>query len=152
MPMDRLINWDDFGPIEDKLITEEIGENIIRPEGSHILVRVYAPEAYRNAETMSDVPGYVKIGGLLVSQKEIESSSYNNRCGRVLAFGPRAFHGSAFHPSEPRFKHGDWIQFQRYRIAYSPIKGILLGYLRDLDVLGTVQNPDQLNENPMIGK
>lgn len=150
MHKDRIIDWAAFRSIEEKLIAEEIGENIIRPEGSYILVRIYETEEFRNAEKVDE--NFLKINGIFVSREHKELKTFEYRCGRVLAFGPRAFHGSYFHPSEPRFKHGDWVQFERYRIAHSPINGIPLGYIQDIAILGTVKDPDKLDKSPQIGK
>ena len=83
-------------------------------------------------------------GGILIAQESLDKLRIATNCGYVLKMGPLAYHDREKFPTGPWCKKGDWVIFARYAGSRLPIEGGEVRILNDDEVLGTIENPENV--------
>ena len=83
-------------------------------------------------------------GGILLPNSVVERESVATVCGYVLKVGPLAFADKTKFPGGAWCKERDWVIFGRYAGARFRIDGGEVRILNDDEVLGVVQDPDDI--------
>lgn len=117
-----------FNP--DKLHQEVLGR-IPQPTGWRIAIL-----PYRGAEKTK--------GGIVLAEETQKKNQLATVCGYVLKVGDLAYADESKFPTGPWCKTGDWIIFGRYAGARIPIDGGEIRLINDDEVLGVVNNPEDI--------
>ena len=83
-------------------------------------------------------------GGILIAQESLDKLRIATNCGYVLKMGPLAYHDHEKFPTGPWCKKGQWVIFARYAGSRLPIEGGEVRILNDDEVLGTIDNPENV--------
>jgi len=83
-------------------------------------------------------------GGILIAQESLDKLRVGTNCGYVLKMGPLAYHDREKFPTGPWCKKGQWVIFARYAGSRLPIEGGEVRILNDDEVLGTIENPENV--------
>ena len=83
-------------------------------------------------------------GGILIAQESLDKLRIATNCGYVLKMGPLAYHDREKFPTGPWCKKGQWVIFARYAGSRLPIEGGEVRILNDDEVLGTIENPENV--------
>ena len=83
-------------------------------------------------------------GGILIAQESLDKLRIATNCGYVLKMGPLAYHDKEKFPTGPWCKQGQWVIFARYAGSRLPIEGGEVRILNDDEVLGTIENPENV--------
>ena len=83
-------------------------------------------------------------GGILIAQESLDKLRIATNCGYVLKMGPLAYHDREKFPTGPWCKTGQWVIFARYAGSRLPIEGGEVRILNDDEVLGTIDNPENV--------
>ena len=83
-------------------------------------------------------------GGIVLSEETQRRSNLTTVCGYVLKVGELAYADESKFPSGAWCKQGDWIIFGRYAGARIPIDGGEIRLINDDEVLGVVNDPDDV--------
>jgi co-chaperonin GroES (HSP10) len=83
-------------------------------------------------------------GGILIAQESLDKLRIATNCGYVLEMGPLAYHDREKFPTGPWCKKGQWVIFARYAGSRLPIEGGEVRILNDDEVLGTIENPENV--------
>lgn len=117
-----------FNP--DKLHQEVLGR-LPQPTGWRIAIL-----PYRGAEKTK--------GGIVLAEETQKKTQLATVCGYVLKVGDLAYADESRFPTGPWCKTGDWIIFGRYAGARIPIDGGEIRLINDDEVLGVVNNPEDI--------
>ena len=83
-------------------------------------------------------------GGILLPNSVVERESVATVCGYVLKVGPLAYADKTKFPDGAWCKERDWVIFGRYAGARFRIDGGEVRILNDDEVIGIVQDPDDI--------
>ena len=83
-------------------------------------------------------------GGIIIAQESLDKARIATNCGYVVKMGPMAYGDKEKFPSGPWCKKGDWVIFARYAGSRLPIEGGEVRLLNDVEVLGTINNPESV--------
>ena len=119
----------DKEPKEKDLTLES--EKLPKPTGWRLLVLPFTPKEKTK-------------GGILIAQESLDKLRIATNCGYVLKMGPLAYHDKEKFPTGPWCKQGQWVIFARYAGSRLPIEGGEVRILNDDEVLGTIDNPENV--------
>lgn len=114
----------------DKL-HQEVLSRIPQPTGWRIAIL-----PYRGAEKTK--------GGIVLAEETQKKTQLATVCGYVLKMGDLAYADGSKFPTGAWCKTGDWIIFGRYAGARIPIDGGEIRLINDDEVLGVVNNPEDI--------
>jgi chaperonin GroES len=83
-------------------------------------------------------------GGVILTDKTLEDSQLTASVALVMALGPDAYQDKEKFPNGPWCKQGDWVVFGRYAGSRLKIDGGEVRLLNDDEILGTVDNPEDI--------
>ena len=83
-------------------------------------------------------------GGILLTDKTIDDTQMTASVALVMALGPDAYADKEKFPNGPWCKQGDWVVFGRYAGSRLKIDGGEVRLLNDDEILGTVDNPEDI--------
>ena len=83
-------------------------------------------------------------GGIILSDKTVEESQIATNCGLVMDIGPDAYNDKDKFPNGPWCKKKDWVLFARYAGSRINIDGGELRVLNDDEILGTIEDPEDI--------
>ena len=112
-------------------ISESLIDSLPNPTGWRILVLPFTPRDKTK-------------GGILIAQESLDKLRIATNCGYVLKMGPLAYHDKERYPTGPWCKVKDWVIFARYAGSRLPIEGGEVRLLNDDEVLGTINNPEDV--------
>ena len=110
---------------------ESVLQRIPTPTGWRIAIL-----PYRGAEKTK--------GGIVLAEETQKRSNLATVCGYVLKVGPLAYADESKFPTGEWCKAGDWIIFGRYAGARIPIDGGEIRLINDDEVLGVVNDPEDI--------
>tara|TARA_R110000824_G_scaffold153417_1_gene325082 strand:- start:623 stop:1066 length:444 start_codon:yes stop_codon:yes gene_type:complete len=83
-------------------------------------------------------------GGIILPDSVVDRESVATVCGYVLRVGPLAYEDKAKFPTGAWCKERDWVIFGRYAGARFRIDGGEVRILNDDEIIGVVQDPDDI--------
>ena len=83
-------------------------------------------------------------GGIILPDSVVDRESVATVCGYVLKTGDLAYADKTKFPSGAWCREGDWIIFGRYAGARFRIDGGEVRILNDDEIIGVVQDPDDI--------
>ena len=83
-------------------------------------------------------------GGIIIAQETLDRARAAVQVGYVLKMGPLCYRGEDKYPTGPWCKEKDWVIFARYAGSRMEIEGGEIRMLNDDEVLGTIENPEDL--------
>ena len=110
---------------------KDVEDQLPEPVGYRILVLPFTPKEKTK-------------GGILIAQESLDKLRIATNCGYVLKMGPLAYHDREKFPTGPWCKKGQWVIFARYAGSRLPIEGGEVRILNDDEVLGTIDNPENV--------
>ena len=113
------------------MLDETVIDRIPTPTGWRIAII-----PYRGAEKTK--------GGIALSEETQRKQQVSTVCGYVLKIGPLAYADEGKFLTGPWCKKGDWIIFGRYAGARIPIDGGEIRLINDDEVLGVVNDPEDV--------
>ena len=126
--------------LEDAYTTEGL-----KPENldASVVDRIPTPTGWRIA--ILPYRGAEKTkGGIALAEETQRKQQLTTVCGYVLKMGPVAYADEGKFPTGPWCKQGDWIIFGRYAGARIPIDGGEIRLINDDEVLGIVNDPEDV--------
>ena len=102
-----------------------------KPTGWRILVLPFQPKR-------------VTKGGVHIADTAAERQHLATVCGLVLEMGPDCYRDKERYPKGPWCKNGDWVMFARYAGSRFKIEGGEVRILNEDEVLGIIQDPEQI--------
>jgi len=119
------------GVFNPKEIPNSVLDRIPDPSGWRIAIL-----PYRGAEKTK--------GGIVLSEETQKKTVLNTVCGYVLKMGDLAYSDESKFPTGPWCEEGEWIIFGRYAGARIPIDGGEIRFINDDEVLGVINDPDDI--------
>lgn len=119
------------GQFDPSKLSQKVTDIIPRPTGWRIAIL-----PYRGAEKTK--------GGIVLAEETQRKTQLATVCGYVLKVGDLAYADESKFPTGPWCKEGDWIIFGRYAGARIPIDGGEIRLINDDEVLGVVNNPEDI--------
>lgn len=110
---------------------ESVLDHIPQPTGWRIAIL-----PYRGAEKTK--------GGIVLADETQRKTQLATVCGYVLKMGNLAYADEGKFPTGPWCKEGDWIVFGRYAGARIPIDGGEIRFINDDEVLGVLNDPEDI--------
>jgi|TARA_R110001583_G_scaffold53988_1_gene166002 co-chaperonin GroES (HSP10) len=83
-------------------------------------------------------------GGIILSDKTVSESQIATNCGLVMEMGPDAYNDKDKFPNGPWCKKKDWVLFARYAGSRIYIDGGEIRVLNDDEILGTIEDPEDI--------
>ena len=83
-------------------------------------------------------------GGIILSDKTVTESQIATNCGLVMDMGPDAYNDKDKFPNGPWCKKKDWVLFARYAGSRIYIDGGEIRVLNDDEILGTIEDPEDI--------
>tara|TARA_R110002110_G_scaffold21222_1_gene84662 strand:- start:132 stop:575 length:444 start_codon:yes stop_codon:yes gene_type:complete len=83
-------------------------------------------------------------GGIILPDSVVDRESVATVCGYVLKVGPLAYKDKSKFPTGAWCKERDWVIFGRYAGARFRIDGGEVRILNDDEIIGIVQDPDDI--------
>ena len=83
-------------------------------------------------------------GGIILPDSVVDRESVATVCGYVLKVGPLAYEDKSKFPTGAWCKERDWVIFGRYAGARFRIDGGEVRILNDDEIIGIVQDPDDI--------
>jgi len=83
-------------------------------------------------------------GGIILPDSVVDRESVATVCGYVLKVGPLAYEDTSKFPTGAWCKERDWVIFGRYAGARFRIDGGEVRILNDDEIIGIVQDPDDI--------
>lgn len=123
--------YDQDGNFNPSLIQESVLDRLPTPTGWRIAIL-----PYRGAQKTK--------GGIALSEETQRRTQVATTVGYVLALGPLAYYDEEKFPNGPWCAEGDWIVFGRYAGARIPIDGGEIRFINDDEVLGVINNPQDI--------
>ena len=112
-------------------ITEDQVSKLPTPSGWRMLVLPFTPKDRTK-------------GGIIIAQESLDKLRIATNCGYVIKMGPLCYKDEEKFTSGPWCKEGDWVIFARYAGSRLPIEGGEVRLLNDDEVLGTIDNPEDI--------
>jgi co-chaperonin GroES (HSP10) len=112
-------------------ITEDQVSKLPTPSGWRMLVLPFTPKDRTK-------------GGIIIAQESLDKLRIATNCGYVIKMGPLCYQDTEKFASGPWCKEGDWVIFARYAGSRLPIEGGEVRLLNDDEVLGTINNPEDI--------
>ena len=112
-------------------ITEDQVSKLPTPSGWRMLVLPFTPKDRTK-------------GGIIIAQESLDKLRIATNCGYVIKMGPLCYKDEEKFTSGPWCKEGDWVIFARYAGSRLPIEGGEVRLLNDDEVLGTINNPEDI--------
>lgn len=128
-------------PTLDDAYTEEG----FKPDKLHasVLERIPTPTGWRIA--ILPYRGAEKTkGGIVLADETQKKQQLGTVCGYVLKVGALAYQDEVKFPTGPWCAEGDWIIFGRYAGARIPIDGGEIRLINDDEVLGVLNDPEDI--------
>ena len=120
---------------EAKLAKEEPKETNLEklpnPTGWRILIMPFAQKEKTD-------------GGIIIAQETLDRSRIATQCGYVLKMGDLCYEDKDKYPTGPWCKEKDWVIFARYAGSRMEIDGGEIRMLNDDEILGTIDNPEDI--------
>lgn len=128
-------------PTLDDAYTEEG----FKPEklDASVLERIPTPTGWRIAILPYRGAERTK-GGIVLADETQKKQQLGTVCGYVLKVGSLAYQDEIKFPSGPWCAEGDWIIFGRYAGARIPIDGGEIRLINDDEVLGVLNDPEDI--------
>lgn len=123
--------YDKEGNFDPQLIEDSVLHRLPKPTGWRIAIL-----PYRGAQKTR--------GGIALSEETQKRAQVATTVGYVLALGPLAYYDQEKFPEGPWCKEKDWILFGRYAGARIPIDGGEIRFINDDEVLGIINNPQDI--------
>ena len=83
-------------------------------------------------------------GGIIIAQETLDRARAAVQVGYVLKMGPLCYGDKERYPTGPWCKEKDWVIFARYAGSRMEIDGGEIRMLNDDEVLGTIDNPEDI--------
>ena len=83
-------------------------------------------------------------GGIIIAQEALDRARVATQVGYVLKMGDLCYEDKEKYPTGPWCKEKDWVVFARYAGSRMEIEGGEIRMLNDDEVLGTIDNPEDL--------
>ena len=83
-------------------------------------------------------------GGIIIAQETLDRARVATQVGYVLKMGDLCYQDKDRYPTGPWCKEKDWVVFARYAGSRMEIDGGEIRMLNDDEVLGTIENPEDL--------
>jgi|TARA_R110002072_G_scaffold163082_2_gene315441 co-chaperonin GroES (HSP10) len=119
------------GKVAHEGLAESVLDLIPRPTGWRLAIL-----PYRGVQTTK--------GGILLSDETHKKTQLGTNVGYVLKTGDLAYADESKFPLGPWCKEGDWVIFGRYAGSRIQIDGGEIRLLNDDEVLGLVNDPDDI--------
>ena len=134
--------------LEDKYDAEEDAKKIADHEAKKApeetnLERLPNPTGWR----LLVMPFQVKEkteGGIIIAQEALDRARVATQVGYVLKMGDLCYQDKDRYPTGPWCKEKDWVVFARYAGSRMEIEGGEIRMLNDDEVLGTIDNPEDV--------
>jgi co-chaperonin GroES (HSP10) len=137
--------WRDNEAKAEPKLEDSYTESGFAPEKLHqdVLNRIPTPTGWRIA--ILPYRGAEKSkGGIVLSEETQRKTNLATVCGYVLKVGTLAYADESKFPTGAWCKEGDWIIFGRYAGARIPIDGGEIRLINDDEVLGVVNDPEDV--------
>ena len=134
--------------LEDKYNAEEdakkIAEHETKKENPKTnLEKLPTPTGWRLLVMPFKVKEETK-GGIIIAQETLDRARVATQVGYVLKMGDLCYEDKEKYPTGPWCKEKDWVVFARYAGSRMEIEGGEIRMLNDDEVLGTIDNPEDL--------
>ena len=134
--------------LEDKYNAEEDAKKIADHEAKKApeetnLERLPNPTGWRLLVMPFQVKEETK-GGIIIAQETLDRARVATQVGYVLKMGDLCYQDKDRYPTGPWCKEKDWVVFARYAGSRMEIEGGEIRMLNDDEVLGTIDNPEDL--------
>ena len=83
-------------------------------------------------------------GGIIIAQEALDRARVATQVGYVLKMGDLCYKDDEKYPTGHWCKEKDWVVFARYAGSRMEIEGGEIRMLNDDEVLGTIENPEDL--------
>ena len=83
-------------------------------------------------------------GGIIIAQESLDRARVATQVGYVLKMGNLCYQDKDKYPTGPWCKEKDWVIFARYAGSRMEIDGGEIRMLNDDEVLGTIENPEDI--------
>ncbi len=83
-------------------------------------------------------------GGIIIAQETLDRARVATQVGYVLKMGNLCYQDKDKYPTGPWCKEKDWVIFARYAGSRMEIDGGEIRMLNDDEVLGTIENPEDI--------
>ncbi len=123
--------YDKEGNFDPHLIEGPVLDRLPKPTGWRIAIL-----PYRGAQKTK--------GGIALSDETQKRTQVATTVGYVLKLGPLAYYDQEKFPDGSWCKEGDWIIFGRYAGARIPIDGGEIRFINDDEVLGVINDPQDI--------
>jgi co-chaperonin GroES (HSP10) len=137
--------WRDEAENTGPRLEDSYTESGFDPDKLHeaVLDRIPTPTGWRIA--ILPYRGAEKTkGGIVLAEETQRKSNLATVCGYVLKVGSLAYADESKFPTGAWCKEGDWIIFGRYAGARIPIDGGEIRLINDDEVLGVVNDPEDV--------
>ena len=133
--------------LEDKYNAEEDAKKIAKNEAkketqSTSLEKLPNPTGWRLLVMPFKVKEETK-GGIIIAQETLDRARVATQVGYVLKMGDLCYKDEKF-ATGPWCKEKDWVMFARYAGSRMEIDGGEIRMLNDDEVLGTIDNPEDI--------
>ena len=134
--------------LEDKYDAEEDAKKIAGHEAKKApeetsLERLPNPTGWRLLVMPFKVKEETK-GGIIIAQETLDRARVATQVGYVLKMGDLCYQDKERYPTGPWCAEKDWVVFARYAGSRMEIEGGEIRMLNDDEVLGTIDNPEDL--------
>ena len=83
-------------------------------------------------------------GGIIIAQETLDRARVATQVGYVLKMGDLCYGDKERYPTGPWCKEKDWVIFARYAGSRMQIDGGEIRLLNDDEVLGTIEDPEDV--------
>jgi|TARA_X000001316_G_C891402_1_gene12996 co-chaperonin GroES (HSP10) len=128
---DKEKQLEDTDKVRAETLSQEVKEKLPTPSGWRLLVLPFEPKDKTK-------------GGIIIAQESLDKLRIATNCGYVIKVGPLAYMDKDKFHTGPWCKEGDWVIFARYAGSRLPIEGGEVRLLNDDEVLGTINNPEDI--------
>jgi len=134
--------------LEDKYDAEEDAKKIAEHEAKKApeetsLERLPNPTGWRLLVMPFQVKEETK-GGIIIAQEALDRARVATQVGYVLKMGDLCYQDKDRYPTGPWCAEKDWVVFARYAGSRMEIEGGEIRMLNDDEVLGTIDNPEDV--------
>lgn len=123
--------YDSDGTVDPQALTEPVMDRIPTPTGWRIAIL-----PYRGAQKTK--------GGIILAEETQKKTQLATTVGYVLKVGDLAYKDESKFPYGPWCKEGDWIIFGRYAGSRIQIDGGEIRILNDDEIIGVVNDPEDV--------
>jgi len=83
-------------------------------------------------------------GGIIIAQETLDRARVSTQVGYVLKMGDLCYEDKAKYPTGPWCAEKQWVIFARYAGSRMEIDGGEIRMLNDDEILGTIENPEDI--------